>query len=297
MLYGIKSKKTILMKKFFLSILIISSFISCKSDDNSEGNSGSSTVKELENQVAQLKLDQQLKDSVINESLAFFNEIQSNLEAIGLKKDEIRLKSGNNELEGADKQWILEEIRHINYLRIENARKVQHLNDQLKKSGLKLKELETMIENLVNEIKVRDEQIDRLKSEMDKMDVEYSKLFDAYQTVSFKVDDLTEQLNTVYYSYGTTKELIKNKVIEQKNGFIGIGKTTKISENFNSNYFAKIDLTKDKELFIEGSDIRIITDHPSSSYTIVLEGKNSKIKIKNPYEFWKLTNYLVVIVD
>lgn len=285
------------MKKFFLAILILSSFISCKSESESGDNSGNTTVKELENEIAQLKLDQQLKDSVINESLAFFNEIQSNLESIGLKKDEIRLKSGNKELENADKQWILEEIRHINYLREENARKVQHLNDQLKKSGLKIKELESMIENLVNEIKVRDEQIDRLKFEMDKMDQEYSKLFDAYQTVAFKVDDLTEQLNTVYYSYGTTKELLKNKVIEQKNGFIGIGKTIKISENFNANYFAKIDLTKDKELFIEGADIRIITDHPSSSYSIVPEGKNSKIKIKNPYEFWKLSHYLVVVVD
>lgn len=285
------------MKKFFVAILMTSVLISCKSDAENGGSAESDDVKDLKNQIAQLKLDQQLKDSVINESLAFFNEIQSNLEAIGLKKDEIRLRSDDPEFQSDDKQWILEEIRHINYLREENARKVQHLNDQLKKSGLKIKEMESLIERLVNDIQVRDEQIAGLQAEMEKMDQEYSKLFDAYQVVSYKVDDLTNQLNTVYYTYGSTNELVKNQVIEQKNGFIGIGKKTKLLDNFNSEYFAKIDLTKDKEIFVEGAKVRLITDHPSSSYQIMADGNNSKIKIVNPYEFWKISKYLVVLVE
>ncbi len=158
------------MKKFFVAILMTSVLISCKSDAENGGSAESDDVKDLKNQIAQLKLDQQLKDSVINESLAFFNEIQSNLEAIGLKKDEIRLRSDDPEFQSDDKQWILEEIRHINYLREENARKVQHLNDQLKKSGLKIKEMEALIERLVNDIQVRDEQIAGLQAEMEKMD-------------------------------------------------------------------------------------------------------------------------------
>src|SRR5690606_33842527 len=117
----------------------------CKNEKGS-GNSGDSQqVADLKNEIEQLKLDKALKDSVIEESLAFFNEIQSNLESIGLKKDEIRLRTEDPELAGDDKQWILEEIRHINYLREENARKVQQLSKQLKNSGLKLKEFEAMV--------------------------------------------------------------------------------------------------------------------------------------------------------
>lgn len=285
------------MKKFFLAILTFSVLISCKTDSDSGSSGDTQNVKDLQNEIAQLKLDKQLKDSVINESLSFFNEIKSNLEAIGLKKDEIRLRSEDPEFASDDKQWILEEIRYINFLREENARKVKNMNAQMKKSGLKIKELETMIERLVNDINVRDEQIASLQLEMQNMDKEYSKLFDAYQVVSFKADNLENQLNTVYYTYGTSKELVSNKVIEQKNGFFGIGKNTQLVDNFNEKYFAKIDLTKDKEIFIEGSKIRLITDHASSSYKIEPDGNNSKIQILNPYEFWKVSKYLVVMVD
>ncbi len=285
------------MKKFLLPILLFGSIVSCKSDAEQGNASDSAETTDLKNEIAQLKLDQQLKDSAINEALAFFNEIEANLESIGLKKDEIRLKTKNNELPNNDKEWVLQQIRHINFLREENGRKVKYLNDQISKSGLKLKELEGMIAKLASDIQLKDEQIAGLQREMDKMDQEYSKLFDAYQSVNDKVDYLTEELNEVYYSYGTAQELVKNKVIEQKNGFIGIGKKIKIAETFNSDYFVKLDKRKNKEIFIEGKKLTLISDHPSTSYSIVPEGNNSKIKITNPGEFWRISNYLVVVVD
>ncbi len=285
------------MKKFFLVILMFTVLISCKTDSDSGTSVDNQKVKDLENEIAQLKLDKDLKDSVINESLSFFNEIKSNLEAIGLKKDEIRLRSEDPEFDSNDKQWILEQIRYINFLREENIKKTQSLNAQMKKSGVKIKELEVMIEGLTNDIKFRDEQIASLQGEMENLDREYAKLFDAYQVVAVKMDNLENQLNTVYYTYGSAKELVSNKVIEQRNGFFGIGKNTQLVDDFNVKYFARIDLTKDKEIFVEGAKIRLITDHPSSSYRIEPDGKNSKIVIMNPYQFWKVSKYLVVMVD
>ena len=150
---------------------------------------------------------------------------------------------------------------------------------------------------MVQNIQIKDEQISVLQGELGSMDKAYAKLFDAYQEKSEMVDELKETLNTAFYSYGTESELVKNQVIERKNGFIGIGKKIYLSENFNEKYFAKIDLTEEKELFIEGSDVKFITDHPSKSYTLVPVGKNTKIKISNPREFWKVSNYLVVVVN
>ena len=129
------------------------------------------------------------------------------------------------------------------------------------------------------------------------LDKAYARLFDAYQEKAVLVDELTEEINTVYYSYGTEEELVKNKVIDRKNGFIGIGKSIKLMDNFNQKYFAKIDLTEEKELFIEGSELKFITDHPSSSYSLSPSGKNTKIKISNPREFWKVSRYLVIVVN
>jgi chromosome segregation ATPase len=182
-------------------------------------------------------------------------------------------------------------------LRQENAKKVKALSDQLKKSGLKIAQLDAMVQGLLQSIQEKEEQISILESDLVSLDKAYARLFDAYQEKAVLVDELTEEINTVYYSYGTEEELVKNKVIDRKNGFIGIGKSIKLMDNFNQKYFAKIDLTEEKELFIEGSELKFITDHPSSSYSLSPSGKNTKIKISNPREFWKVSRYLVIVVD
>jgi DNA repair exonuclease SbcCD ATPase subunit len=252
---------------------------------------------DADSRIAQLEKENAQKDSMINESLAFFSEIQSNLSSIELKKDEIRIKSTDTEFTTDDKAWILEQIKQINFLRQENAKKVKALSDQLKKSGLKINQLDAMVQGLLQSIQEKEEQISILESDLVSLDKAYARLFDAYQEKAVLVDELTEEINTVYYSYGTEEELVKNKVIDRKNGFIGIGKSIKLMDNFNQKYFAKIDLTEEKELFIEGSELKFITDHPSSSYSLSPSGKNTKIKISNPREFWKVSRYLVIVVD
>jgi hypothetical protein len=182
-------------------------------------------------------------------------------------------------------------------LRKENVKKVNQLTKNLKKSGLKVVELNNMVDNLISNIRVRDEQIGILQDELGSLDKAYSKLFDAYQEKAELVIELTDKINTAYYSYGTEEELAKNQVIELKNGFIGIGKKIKLLDEFNEKYFAKIDLTEEKEIFIEGTELKFITDHPTKSYSLSRVGRNTKIKISNPSEFWKVSKYLVVIVD
>jgi DNA repair exonuclease SbcCD ATPase subunit len=256
-----------------------------------------STSTDVDSRIEQLEKENAQKDSMINESLAFFSEIQSNLSSIELKKDEIRIKSTDSEFTTDDKAWILEQIKQINFLRQENAKKVKALSDQLKKIGLKIAQLDAMVQGLLQSIQEKEEQISILESDLVSLDKAYARLFDAYQEKAVLVDELTEEINTVYYSYGTEEELVKNKVIDRKNGFIGIGKSIKLMDNFNQKYFAKIDLTEEKELFIEGSELKFITDHPSSSYSLSPSGKNTKIKISNPREFWKVSRYLVIVVD
>jgi len=283
------------MRQFIFTLFTIALISSCTNEKPEE--TPTSDQSDLNNKIAQLEKENARKDSMINESLVFFSEIKTNLEAIDVKKEEIRILSSNPEITPDDKKWILEQIRHINYLREENAKKVVQLNRQLKNNGLKIQELENMIQELVQNIQSKDEQISVLQGELGSMDKAYSKLFDAYQEKAELVDDLTDEMNTAYFSYGTEEELIKNQVIEKKNGFIGIGKRIKLSDNFNEKYFAKTDIREQKEIFVEGTDLKFITDHPSKSYDLVPVGKNTKIKILDAGEFWKVSKYMVVIVE
>ncbi len=282
-----------LISVLFLTLL----FASCVQDPKNEDASPDGTNIELENRIKQLELDNSLKDSVINESLSFFNEIKENLEAIGIRKDEIRAISDNDEISNSEKQWILEEIQHINYLREENAGKVKQMQNQLKKNGVKIEELEVMIASLMKDIQWKDEQISLLQTELNNLDKEYTALFDAYQQQSLDLDEMTDEMNTVYYAYGTSKELQDNKVIEKKNGFLGIGKSTELKENLNDDYFTKINLRKHKKITIEGKEIQFITYHPRSSYSLEISGNRTIVKILDASEFWKISKYLVVVTE
>lgn len=282
------------LKFFFIFSLLLTA---CKQEPGDPITANSGSEDELKSKIEQLELDNAMKDSVINESLAYFNEIKSNLEAISVRRDQIRAISSDPEITSDDKEWILEEIRRINYLREDNAKKVKQLTDDLKKNGVKIKQLEIMIESLMKDIQWKDEQIALLQSELESLDRDYSALFDAYQEQATKIDYLTEELHRVYYAYGTEKELLSNKVIEKKNGFIGLGKSTSLKKDFNDDYFTSADGSKTKSITVEGSDIRIITDHPQNSYKLEVNGNRTVIRILDPSEFWKITKYLVAVVD
>jgi len=278
----------------FLSLILVSCV---QNEPTGDGTSESTDLVDLQNQVEQLELDNAQKDSVINEALAFFNVIKENLEAIGIRKDEIRAISSESEIAPDDKQWILEEIQHINFLREENGQMLRRMQDQVKNNELKIDELEIMIESLMKDIQWKDEQISMLQSELDNLDREYSALFDAYQEQSVLVDQITDELNSIYFAYGTEDELVEGGVIDKKNGFLGIGRKTWLKEDFNNDYFTKGDATRQKSIYVEGNDLRFITYHPQSSYTLAEEGTRTLIKINDASEFWKISKYLVVIVD
>ena len=69
------------------------------------------------------------------------------------KRQEIRLKSGDIAISEDDKQWIIQEIQNINFLREENIRKVNALNKQLGERDLKIADLQNEFESYKTKFK------------------------------------------------------------------------------------------------------------------------------------------------
>jgi hypothetical protein len=108
----------------------------------------------------------------------------------------------------------------------------------------------------------------------------------------------TEKLNTAFYAFGTSKELIKNGVLTKEGGFIGIGKIQKMKDDFNKNYFTKVDVSTTNTLVLGAKKAKLITTHPSGSYKIEgADGKAEKLVITNSEEFWGTSKYLVIVVE
>lgn len=288
------------MKHLIYSLFIVSVLFACNTEPETTDSVGGDNSEELarlrsENRELQTQLAE--KDSVLNESIMLFNEIEENLAMINLKEDEIRFRSNDIELAEDGKQWILQEIQNINYLREANQKKVSELNKQLENKNVQLDEFKTMVANLMNKIEVQEEEIEMLRVELADLDKEYVELLEAYQEQSQIAAETLQELNTVYYAYGSEKELIENGVIVKEGGFIGIGKKNVLKGDFNDDYFTKINLNDTKEIEIVGEKTKFITDHPSSSYDLISEGQNHTIKINDPKSFWKVSKYLVVVVD
>ena len=107
----------------------------------------------------------------------------------------------------------------------------------------------------------------------------------------------TEELNTAFYAFGTSKELVKQGVLTKEGGFIGIGKAAKLKDDFNKSYFTKVDITKVLSISILAKKAKLITSHPASSYKFVGEGKVDKLEITDSKEFWSVSKYLVIVVE
>ncbi len=286
------------MKHLIYSLFIVTLFMACNTSPETTDsvNSGDSEelarlrseVRDLENKLVE-------KDSVLNESIMLFNEIEENLAKINLKEDEIRFRSNDIELAEDGKQWILQEIENINYLREENQKKVGELNKQLANKNVEISELKILVSNLMNKIEVQEEEIEMLRVELSDLDKEYVELLEAYQEQSQIAAETIRELNTVYYAYGSEKELIENGVIVKEGRFLM--RKTELRGDLNDEYFTQIDLTKKDKIEIVGKKVKFITDHPSSSYEIISEGQNHTIQINDPKTFWKVSKYLVVVVD
>lgn len=282
---------------FVLFVLISACNTSPESTD-SLGNEESEKMARLRSENRALESQLLEKDSVLNESIMLFNEIEENLAMINLKEDEIRFRSNDLELAEDGKQWILQEIQNINYLREANQKKVSELNGQLKNKNLQIEEFKSMVSSLMNKIEVQEEEIEMLRVELSDLDKEYVELLEAYQEQSQIAAETIRELNTVYYAYGTEQELIENGVIVKEGGFIGIGKKTALKGDLNDAYFTKVDLSQKRQIDVMGgAKVRFITDHPSSSYEIVSTGQKHSIKIIDPKTFWKVSKYLVVVVE
>lgn len=283
------------MKYLFLTLSLLIVFSSCKTDTppSSSTNKDSTTLVVLENKVKQLQLENQQKDSVINQAISFFNQIQTNLDKISIKEHKIRVKNANTELSSEEQEWILQQIASINFLREKNAKNVQHLKKEINSQSLKIAGLIEMRDRMILKIKQKDQEIDSLKNLLAERDMEYAQLFDQYQEQVELAINVMKDLNTVYFAYGTKEELLKNGVIEQKGGFLGIGKKTNISNDLNQKYFRKMDKTQIKEFTIIGKDPQMITDHPMSSY----KWKGDQLIILDVDQFWKVSNYLIIEVE
>jgi hypothetical protein len=64
----------------------------------------------------------------------------------------------------------------------------------------------------------------------------------------------------------------------------------------NTDLFTQIDKTTTTVIDIEREKVKVLSKHPEGSYELVMNDDDvcMSLKINNPTEFWKYTDYLVI---
>jgi hypothetical protein len=284
------------MKKLFYLISLVLLFVACNNKE----------METLKQENAKLLAETTSKDSTINEFFGTLDQIESNLAVVKSKQGIISQNaSQNNEINQDTRQTINDDIQIINDLMEKNRKEIASLKSKLKNSNMKIKKLEEMLARYEKQLQDKDIEIEQLKQQLLNLNFTVENLSASIDTLKRTnqvkeemISQKTEEINTAYYALGTEKELKENKVITKSGGFIGIGRNQNVQQDFNSDYFKKIDITKVTTINIGGKKAKLLTSHPSSSYKLEgVDKKFDKLTITNPKEFWKVSKYLVIVVD
>ena len=149
------------------------------------------------------------------------------------------------------------------------------------------------IESLRQQLTAANEHIGALNSEVDSLNTTVSTVTgerNAAQEASVKLEN---ELNTCFYVIAPKSELKKHNIIES--GFLR--KTKLMKGDFDKGFFVISDKRMLSTLPLNTKKAKILTNHPQASYELVDEAGQKVIRIKNPDQFWSLTNYLVIQKD
>ena len=240
------------------------------------------------------------RDNEINDMMGTLNEIQEGLREIN--EAENRLSVAKNGEGSSRSVQIKENIRFIANTMAHNRELIKKLQQQLRESRFGGDELRKTIESLTQQLDEKEQQLQKLRAELDSKDIHIAQLDEKISNLNTNVENLKtetqeksqtignqdKQLNTAWFVFGTKTELKEQHILVD-------GKV--LQSNFNKSYFTKIDIRVDKEIKLYSKSARVLTMHPSSSYTLARDANNQYVlRISNPQIFWSTSKYLVILV-
>ena len=281
------------MKKLFIFAMCAMTLASCNEAAKKAENQARAERDSLNQVIAQ-------KDDEINDMMTTLIDIEEGFREITEAQNRVTLAKNG---EGTNtKQRIAENFQFIQSMMQQNKDLIAKLQQQVRESSVKGDKLKKVIASLQEQMEKKDQQIVEMKEQLELKNIHIGELKyainsmredaqalqDENEAQSKTINAQDKQLNTAWYACGTEKEL-KNQQILVK------GKV--LQGNFNKDYFTKIDIRVDNTIKLYSKSAKLLTAHPSSSYTLQPDAnKQLTLRITDPQAFWSTSKYLVVQV-
>ena len=292
------------MKKILLllaAVCTLSFAMSCSTKKEKEQESKDPNAETIDSLRQALTQSQ----NASNDLIETLSQIQDGFDQIN--EAEGRVSVENKQGERANKQAIIENMEFIQRTMKLNRELISNLQQQLRNANQSDKrtkaKLEEMVNNYNKQLEDKQKQIDELRAQLAERDIKIAEQGEQINALNTSVNDLSQkneekartvaaqdkELNTAYYVFGTKKELREQRILKS-------GDVLK-SNDFNKDYFTRIDLRVTKQIRLYSKSAKLMTNHPAGSYTLEKDAQNQYVlRINNPQEFWSVSKYLVIIV-
>ncbi len=289
------------MKKILLMLAaVLTLAVGCdtKKEKEQAKDNNTATIDSLRQALTQ----SQNESSDLIETLS---QIQDGFDQIN--EAEGRVTVENRQGERANKQAIMENMAFIQRTLKLNRELISNLQQQLRttsQSDARTKsKLEEMVANFTKQLEDKNKEIESLREELAKRDIQIAEQGEQIASLNTNVSSLSQQneakartvaaqdkeLHTAYYVFGTKKELREQRILQR-------GDVLK-SNDFNKDYFTRIDLRVTKTIRLYSKSAKLVTNHPAGSYSLEKDAQGQyTLRITDPQTFWSVSKYLVITV-
>ena len=248
-----------------------------------------------------MKSNEELK-KLYETSTSTINEIQSSLES--LEQDLSGQLFTQKEIPGTSPEErrtkIISSIANMRDQIEADKKKIATLEKQLATSKSQLKGVQEIVNKLKTSISEKEQIMDELQQRLgilnETLETERRTSAEEIQkremTITEKEQQITQQsieANTIYYVYGTRKELMSKGIMDRKGGLLGIGKVSTIKQNIPVEQFTTINLLENQQITFPATKkgYSILTNHPATSYKVEKEGDQNILTILDATSFRK----------
>ncbi len=264
----------------------------------------SSEYKTLQAERDSLALANTKATSELEEVLSLLNDVEDNFQSIKAAENYLSVQSSaSGELTPSTREKIKSDMEFITQTLTKNKEQIANLEKKLKSSGIQSVQLQKSLESLRNQLSEKTMALVAMQDELASRDQKINELSESVTVLSSDVQTLRAQTNaqqetiskqqtelsTVYWCYGTSKELKKQNILVD--GQLG--------SELNRDYFIKAkDASKLKEIELKAKKGQLVTKHPEGSYEFAKDANGQIVlKILDTKNFWSLSKYLVVLVN
>lgn len=255
-----------------------------------------------------LRLEKEELESLYESSSAMIADVQANLDE--MEQDlsgQLFTQSELSETDSTDRRDKMVASIAIMREQIEaDKKKIAQLEAQLANSRTQLRGVQETVDRLKASLADKEQIMSELQERMGILDetIEEERrrsqreIAEIEQTVLEREQEIGEIKrieNQIYYTIGTRKQLLDNKVINRKGGLLGIGRVTMVKKAIDAMNFSEINLLDQTEIRFPATKkgYSILSNHIATTYKVEKDGSEYVLNITDPDNFRK-QKFLVI---